>query len=87
MFNSNYATIKEGVNKITAKLSCIDDPSNNLTKYYSVNITGMKAETTTLGNQPQSQQSINKTGKTSVPHITTLFTIHYQSNWITIVIY
>ena len=87
MFNSNYATIKEGVNKITAKLSCIDNPSNNLTKYYGVNITGVKAETTTLGNQPQSQQSINKTGKTSVPHITTLFTIHHQSNWITIVIY
>jgi hypothetical protein len=43
MLDSNYATIKEGVNKITAKLSCIDNPSNNLTKYYSVNITGVKA--------------------------------------------
>lgn len=36
---SNYTTIQEGQNKITAKLSCINSPSN-LTKWYSVNVTG-----------------------------------------------
>ena len=36
---SNYTTIKEGQNKITAKLSCINSPSN-LTKWFSVNVTG-----------------------------------------------
>ena len=35
----NYTTIKEGQNKITAKLSCISSPSN-LTKWFSVNVTG-----------------------------------------------
>ena len=35
----NYTTIKEGQNKITAKLSCIGSPSN-LTKWFSVNVTG-----------------------------------------------
>ena len=58
LLNSNYATIKEGVNKITAKLSCIDDPSNNLTKYYSINVTGVKV----TGKQQQEQPSIKMTG-------------------------
>src|SRR2546425_12575674 len=38
----NYSTIKEGINKITAKYSC---PQNiNLTKFYSVNVTGVAAK-------------------------------------------
>ena len=37
-----YSTIKEGINKITAKYSC---PQNiNLTKFYSVNVTGVAAK-------------------------------------------
>ena len=37
-----YSTIKEGINKITAKYSC---PQNvNLTKFYSVNVTGVPAK-------------------------------------------
>ncbi len=36
---SNYTTIKEGQNKITAKLLCVNSPTN-LTKWYSVNVTG-----------------------------------------------
>ena len=37
-----YRTIKEGVNKMTAKYSC---PQNiNLTKFYSVNVTGVAAK-------------------------------------------
>ena len=37
-----YSTIKQGINKITAKYSC---PQNvNLTKFYSVNVTGVAAK-------------------------------------------
>ena len=35
----NYTTIKQGQNKITAKFSCISDPS--LVSHYSVNVTGI----------------------------------------------
>ncbi|HJY14791.1 MAG TPA: hypothetical protein VJ225_02095 [Nitrososphaeraceae archaeon] len=42
VLGSNYTSIKEGVNEITAKLSCLSSLSNNnnnLTKWYSVNVT------------------------------------------------
>jgi len=42
----NYAVIKEGQNKITAKISCASNPTN-LTKYSSLNVTGVG-----LGNAP-----------------------------------
>jgi hypothetical protein len=50
-----YSTIKEGINKITAKYSC---PQNvNLTKFYSVNVTGVPAKgqpiPPTPGNHPK----------------------------------
>ena len=48
-----YSTIKEGINKITAKYSC---PQNiNLTKFYSVNVTGAKGQPIppTPGNHPK----------------------------------
>ena len=38
MLTPNYATIEEGVNKITSKLSCDND---TITKWYSVNVTGI----------------------------------------------
>jgi hypothetical protein len=39
LLNSSYASIKEGPNnKITSKIVC---PPNNLTKWYSVNVTGV----------------------------------------------
>ncbi len=37
-----YTTVKEGMNKITAKYSCL--PNINFTKFYSVNVTGVAAE-------------------------------------------
>jgi len=43
-YTSKYHVITEGVNELTAKLSCIDNPSN-VTKYYSVNVTGVAAPT------------------------------------------
>jgi hypothetical protein len=42
ILSSNYTSIKEGVNEITAKLSCLPvTTGNNLTKWYSVNVTGV----------------------------------------------
>ena len=32
--------IKEGLNELTSKLTCISNP-HNMTKYYSVNVTGV----------------------------------------------
>ncbi|MFY9795042.1 MAG: hypothetical protein WAK17_08670 [Candidatus Nitrosopolaris sp.] len=37
-----YSSVKEGVNKITAKYSCL--PEVNFTKFYSVNVTGVVAK-------------------------------------------
>jgi hypothetical protein len=45
-YTSKYRLIAEGVNELTAKLSCIDNPAN-VTKYYSVNVTGVAATTNT----------------------------------------
>jgi hypothetical protein len=45
-YTSKYRLITEGVNELTAKLSCIDNPAN-ITKYYSVNVTGVAAPTNT----------------------------------------
>ena len=39
-YTSKYYLISEGINELTAKLSCIDNPAN-ITKYYSVNVTGV----------------------------------------------
>jgi hypothetical protein len=44
ILNSNYTFIKEGVNKITSKLSCLPNVAgntNNITKWYSINVTGI----------------------------------------------
>jgi hypothetical protein len=43
-----YAVIKEGANKITSKISC-HDASANMTKFYSVNVTGV-GSTQTVSN-------------------------------------
>ena len=50
ILDPNYTSIKEGVNKITAKLLCLpavvgDD--NNMTKWYSINVTGITNYNTT----------------------------------------
>lgn len=44
ILSSNYTSIKEGVNKITSKLSCLSNVAgntNNITKWYSINVTGI----------------------------------------------
>jgi hypothetical protein len=46
MLGPNYTSIKEGINEITARLSCLPSTatSNNLTKWYSVNVTGITVD-------------------------------------------
>ena len=41
-YTDAYQLIKEGVNELTSKLTCISNPPN-MTKYYSVNVTGIPA--------------------------------------------
>src|SRR5215213_867682 len=41
-YTEDYQLIKEGVNELTSKLSCLSNPMN-VTKYYSVNVTGTSA--------------------------------------------
>lgn len=57
VLNPNYTSLKEGVNEITAKLSCL--PSN-MTKWYSVNVTGVTStqDTPTLNTTAQSEIGI-----------------------------
>jgi hypothetical protein len=71
VLSSSYTSIKEGVNEITAKLSCLSSLSNNnnnLTKWYSVNVTGIPtADNITIplksssvipnNNEPQSSET------------------------------
>jgi hypothetical protein len=67
VLSSNYTSIKEGVNEITAKLSCLSSLSNNntnLTKWYSVNVTGIPtADNTTISPKSSSVISPSITGK------------------------
>jgi len=58
------ATIREGINRITAKLLCQANPAN-LTKFYSINVTGMngivpkQSSTTTRSNPTVAPLSSN----------------------------
>jgi hypothetical protein len=61
ILSPNYTSIKEGINEITARLSCLPSitTGNNLTKWYSVNVTGVtvdqNATQTLIPNQEQGQ--------------------------------
>ena len=58
LLSQNYTSIKEGINEITAKLSCLPPPSatqqpfselglksQNISKWYSINVTGIDSST------------------------------------------
>ena len=38
-YNETYHNITAGINELTSKMICYDDPSNITSKYYSVNVT------------------------------------------------
>ena len=64
VLSSNYTSIKEGVNEITAKLSCLSSLSNNnTTKWYSINVTGIPTAINNNNNTfpPQSSSVISPT--------------------------
>jgi hypothetical protein len=46
ILSPNYTSIKEGINEITARLSCLPSitTGNNLTRWYSVNVTGVTVD-------------------------------------------
>jgi hypothetical protein len=52
---SEYTTIKEGMNKITAKYSCL--PEVNFTKFYSVNVTGVVAKVQPILSTPMNHDT------------------------------
>lgn len=54
ILNSNYTSITEGLNEITARLSCPSSVTNtNLTKWYGINVTGVAAQAQTSASIPQ----------------------------------
>jgi chloramphenicol O-acetyltransferase len=50
-----YTTVKEGMNKITAKYSCL--PNINFTKFYSVNVTGVAANVQPIFSTPMNHDT------------------------------
>ena len=44
-YTEKYHTIAPGINELTSKITCLDNPNNITTKSYSINITGLKNNT------------------------------------------
>ena len=65
-FTPSYAVIKEGVNKITSKISCSPSTPTSLAKWYSVNVTGV-ANTKMLQQGQASLPSNTTTAPTIAP--------------------
>ena len=40
LYYESYHNISAGINELTSKITCCDNPSNITSKYYSVNVTG-----------------------------------------------
>jgi hypothetical protein len=66
ILNSNYTSIKEGTNEITAKLSCLSNSlgnNSNATKWYSINVTGVAAPSNNIMTPTQSSPIINSSAQ------------------------
>ena len=59
LLTPDYAPIKQGENKITAKLECLRSPAN-LTKWYSVSVTGVTREELVLQEQQIQKQELEQ---------------------------
>jgi hypothetical protein len=59
LLKPDYAPIKQGENKITAKLECLRSPAN-LTKWYSVSVTGVTREQLLLQEQEIQKQELEQ---------------------------
>ena len=56
-YTNKYHLISEGVNELTAKLSCINNPAN-ITKYYSVNVTGVATSLAAANNTAATTKNV-----------------------------
>ena len=56
-YTSKYHLISEGINELTAKLSCINNPAN-ITKYYSVNVTGVATSLAAANNTAATTKNV-----------------------------
>src|SRR5215217_1452476 len=73
-YTEDYQLIKEGVNELTSKLSCINNPAN-VTKYYSVNVTGVATPLAAANNTTIAPTSTsNATTKNETQQTTTTMT-------------
>ena len=72
-YTNKYHLISEGINELTAKLSCINNPAN-ITKYYSVNVTGV-ATSTAAANSTTTAPTSNATTKNETQQRTTMTTM------------
>lgn len=63
--NSNYTSLREGDNRITARLICSDDQGKDMRKWYSVNAIGEaaseKGETVSIPTNTESKSDLSKT--------------------------
>jgi hypothetical protein len=62
-YSEDYHLITEGVNELTSKISCENSPSNNITKSYSVNVTGVGIVQSQQQEQQQEQQQPTSTSE------------------------
>jgi hypothetical protein len=72
--NAYLANIKEGQNKVTAKISCLASPAN-LTKWYSVNFTGLADSGTIMSNQSRQLKQDEQNGSRATTNTQTGSTI------------
>src|SRR5215211_5051243 len=82
-YTSKYHLILEGINELTAKLSCINSPAN-IKKYYSVNVTGVATPLVAINNTttiaPTSTSTSNATTKNETQQTTTTTMTTMENN-------
>src|SRR5215204_6383525 len=82
-YTSKYHLILEGINELTAKLSCINNPAN-VKKYYSVNVTGVATPLAAINNTttiaPTSTSTSNATTKNETQQTTTTTMTTMENN-------
>jgi hypothetical protein len=71
-----YTTVKEGVNKLTAKYSC--PPNVNFTKFYSVNVTGVAANAQPIISTPTNHDGRGSAFPLSLPSVNSSIVSEFQ---------
>jgi hypothetical protein len=68
--NSNYTTLKDGDNRVTARLLCSDDQGKNEKKWYSINVIGQTGSETRSANGETISIPTNTESKSGLSRIT-----------------